>query len=46
MRPNERKELINWLEEIKTQAAGPSCRRLIQTGIDFYKKKAKKEWKE
>lgn len=42
MRPYEIKELIHWLEEIKTQAAGPTCRNLIQTGIDFYKTKEAK----
>ena len=43
MRQYERKELIHWLKEIKAQAAGPSCRQLIQTGIDFYKKEDVKE---
>ena len=43
MRPNEAKELVKWLEEIKAQAFGPTCRRLIQTGIDFYKEQEAKE---
>ena len=41
MRQYELAELIHWLEEIKAQAAGPSCRKFIQTGIDFYKKEGK-----
>jgi len=42
MRQYELQELINLLEEIKTQAASPSCKQQIQTGIDFYKKQIKK----
>ena len=42
MTNNEIKELIHWLEEIKAQAAGPSCRRQIQIGIDYYKKQIQK----
>ena len=41
MNEYERKEIIHLLQEIKTQAASPSCRQAIQTGIDYYKKKDK-----
>lgn len=41
MKEYETRELVKWLEEIKQQAAGPSCRQAIQTGIDFYKKEGK-----
>ena len=38
MREFEIMELIDWLEGIKAQAFGPSCRKEIQLGIDHYKK--------
>ncbi len=41
MKEYEARELIDWLQEIKAQAAGPSCRKAIQIGIDFYKKEGK-----
>ena len=43
MRQYERKEIIHLLEEIKKQAAGPSCRQQIQIGINHYKKQEVKK---
>ena len=42
MRQYELQEIVKLLEEIKTQAASPSCKQQIQTRIDFYKKQIKK----